>query len=130
MPSENPLSTAKAFLREHIRSVEQLEILLLVSSARRELWTVRDVNDVILSSETSVAHWLEALAAQGLLLRDEGPPLVFRHATDPALAAQISELQLAYKTAPVRIIEAIYQKDADAAQSFADAFKFKQPPSS
>lgn len=129
MPSENPVSAAKAFLRAHIHSVEQLEILLLVSSARREVWTVRDVNDVILSSETSVTHWLKTLASQSLLLRDEGPPLVFRRATDPALAAQISELQLAYKTAPVRIIEAIYQKEADAAQSFADAFKLKPPPS-
>jgi len=128
VPPEHPLSSVKAFLRAHIRSVEQLEILLLVSSPQREAWASHDVYNVILSSETSVAHWLEELARQGLLICEEGASPAFRRTADPALAAQISELQLAYKTAPVRIIEAIYQKDTDAAQSFADAFKLKPPP--
>lgn len=91
---------------------------------------MHEVYDVILSSETSVTQWLEDLVQQGLLLREDGPPPVFRRAEDPELAPRVAELQLAYKTAPVRVIEAIYQRDADAVQSFADAFKFKSPPPS
>lgn len=39
----------------------------------------------------------------------------------------MEELAKCYRITPVRVIEAIYKPKADAAQSFADAFKIKQP---
>lgn len=127
MPPEELPPLVREFLARHIRSVEQLEILLLVSLPSREPWSSRRVYETIFSTEHSVSGWLEELVRQALITREDDPP-TYQPATAPAIVEQIAAVRLAYKTAPVRVIEAIYKRETDAAQSFADAFKFKTPP--
>ncbi len=127
VPSEELPLIVREFLARYIRSVEQLEILLLVSLPAGGPWTIRKVYDAILSTEHSVSGWLEELARHTLIRRESEPP-VYGASTDLAMVEQIAAIRLAYKTAPVRVIEAIYKRETDAAQSFADAFKLKTPP--
>jgi hypothetical protein len=126
VPTDKLPSNIRGFLNRFIRSVEQLEILLLVSARGELAWSAAQVYDVILSSESSVGRWLEELARAGLLVRGAESPPSFRASEDPAVAEQIAGLRHAYKTVPTRLIEAIYKRDVDAVQGFADAFKIKE----
>ena len=119
-----PLATRK-FIGRYIRSVEELEILLLVSKSTETIWSVRAVYDVVMSTLQSVGGWLDELAAQGFLEKLSGPA-GYRYRAEEELRGEVAVLEQYYKTMPVRVIEAIYKRDTDAAQSFADAFKFKK----
>jgi hypothetical protein len=116
----------KDFILRYVHSVEQLEILLLVCKDPDSAWSAERVYQAILSSQRSVQRWLEELARSGLLERLPEPEGSYRCCPGGDLRAQISELAQFYHTAPVRIIEAIYKRESNAAQSFADAFKIKK----
>ena len=91
------------------------------------VWSVGRVYDTILSTPQSVERWLDELTRTGLLEKLSEPVPGYRCCTDPGLLAQMAEVAESYRTRPVRLIETIYQPKPDAAQSFADAFKFKPP---
>lgn len=113
------------FISRHVRSVEQLEILLLFSRDVSAVWSARKVYDAILSSPHSVERWLDELSKGGLLekLPDSGG---YTCCTDETLVSQIAALAEYYRTSPVRVVEAIYKRGPHAAQSFADAFMIKK----
>ncbi len=125
-PAELPHGV-RQFISRYINSVEELEILLLLRQGRDVSWTVQAVYDIILSTPLSVERWLNELVRQGLLISSDQPPL-YRYAATDELAEQVTALAECYKITPVRIIESVYRPKADAAQSFADAFKLKNPP--
>ena len=70
-------------------------------------------------------RWLTELVGSGLLEKSSDTPASYRCSTDAGLRAEIAMVEESYRTSPVRIIEAIYKREANAAQSFADAFKLK-----
>lgn len=115
----------RQFISRFIRSVEQLEILLLLSRAPEKKYTASQVYDVILSTPQSVEGWLNQLTRDELLIRSTGSPQEYQCTSHPETFAQIETLGEWYRAAPVRVIEAIYQRESRAAQSFADAFKLK-----
>ena len=114
------------FITRHLTSVEELEILLCLLTAQGQPHTVDSVYQAILSSKKSVEQGLEKFIAAGLsqMLSMDSPT----YAIHPSQTAIVRELQGAYRRLSVRVIEAIYQKPPDAAQTFADAFKFKREP--
>lgn len=117
--------SVRSFISRHVRSVEQLEILILLSREANVSWTVQKVYDAILSTPQSVERWLDEMVRNGLLEKMGEPAISYRCTTDVSLISQMRELGDIYHTRPVRVIEAIYRRDAAAAQSFADAFKIK-----
>ena len=123
---ELPLSI-REFLSRYVRSIEQLEILLLLGRAPTTTWSLEKVYDVILSTRQSVERWLEELTRNGLLEKLPDPGAGYRCCADKNVVSQVAELAELYRTTPVRVIEAIYKPKADAAQSFADAFKIIPP---
>ena len=126
--ADEPLpSSVRQFIFQYLSSVEQLEILLLLVKEERKPWTAEAIYRIVLSSRASVEHGLERFTAAGLVERMAGdPPLYCFRGTGAAKA--IHELRHCYQAMPVRVIEAIYQKNRDAVQGFADAFKFKREP--
>jgi predicted transcriptional regulator len=125
--SDESLSPAvRTFIAQHLASVEELEILLFLLAARGKPHTIESVYQTILSSKSSVERALEKFIAAGLAQR-ESPDLP-AYSIQPAHVAVVQELQDTYRRLSVRVIEAIYQKPRDAAQTFADAFKFKRDP--
>jgi len=123
-PTDLPASI-RAFLARHIRSVEQLEILLLFARAPGSVWSPKKVYDTILSTPHSVERWLEELTRNGLLEKAPDTAGSYRLSGAEEIISQTALLAEVYRVAPVRIIEAIYRRDTIAAQSFADAFKLK-----
>lgn len=124
LPRELP-PFIRDFISRHVRSVEQLEILLLFSRDVFAVWSAKKVYDAILSSPHSVERWLGELSHAGLLERlpDSGD---YKCCTDDVLISQIAALAEFYRTSPVRVVEAIYKRGPHAAQSFADAFRIKK----
>jgi len=112
-----------AFVSAHIRSVEQLEILLLVRESAPRAWSVHEANAVIRSSEESVAAKLRTLAELGLLSRRAPGEDVFAFAPrDAELAACVDRVAETYRDRRTSIIELIYSQPEQTLKSFSDAF--------
>jgi Fe2+ or Zn2+ uptake regulation protein len=127
VPQKELATSIREFISRHVRTVEQLEILLLLSKHPKQAFSVQKVYDTILSTPQSVQRWLEELTRAGLVEKLPEPDAGYRCCTDETLIAQIVQLAELYQTTPVRVIEAIYRREASAAQSFADAFKITKP---
>ena len=111
MPEETLPSNLQNFIAQNVRSVEQLEILLLVARDRETDWTVQMVYDAILSTKPSVERWLDEFTRLGFLRKMTGDLVVYRFASRNETAGLIRNLGDLYKTKPVRVIEAIFRGD-------------------
>lgn len=127
MSSEVGLSQAvRSFLREHIHSVADLDLLALVSGAPATLWTVPALDHALRSNEQSIVKRLTEFCRSGLVEKVEHSAEGYRYRPqDQALEAAVAETVREYRTRPVLVIETIFQPDRDAAQSFADAFRLR-----
>jgi hypothetical protein len=123
------------FIGQYVRSVEQLEIILLLARNPEETFSVQDVYRVIMSTVESVQGWLDEMVIQGLAAQTAGPPPTFRFlAANFALQEAVKSLGASYKAYPVRVIECIYRPrqesapapPSDPAQGFADAFRLRK----
>jgi hypothetical protein len=110
----------RKLIAEHIDSVEQLEILILLRAQRNRGWTAAEINDAMKSSVSSVESRLTALADRGLLQR-EGR--TFRYQATPEMDATVADLAQAYGERRFTVIELIFAKPTDKLRAFADAFK-------
>jgi hypothetical protein len=117
----------RQLLARYIRSVEQLEVLLLLHGEPHRSWSAADVYSVVRSSEPSIASRLEAFVKDGFLAREEGMPSRYRYAPQSTdLRSAVDATAAAYKTWRIRVLEAIFAPPGDPVQSFADAFKLRK----
>ena len=124
--SVGPISPElRQFITKYVRSVEQVEVLRLLSAPPIRVWTVGEVFRQIKSSEKSITECLEDyLKAQLLVCESAG---TYRFAPkDPALAGAVAELSAAYRERRVSVIELIYARPSDTLQDFSDAFRFRK----
>lgn len=113
-----------AFLLEHIDSLEQLEVLLLLRRERRA-FTGEDAARELRIMAESASHRLSALARKDIL-RAAGADGAYEYAPrDPDLDRTIGELAKSYQERRVSVINFIATKHLERIKSFADAFKFK-----
>lgn len=118
----------RQFVGKYIRSLDQLEVLLLVGALPDREWSADDVYNVVRSSLTVVAERLESFVAAGILVRSGDPPVYRYQPKTDELSRAISALSTAYKFSRHRIVELIYapaQSD-DSLTSFTEAFRFKR----
>jgi predicted transcriptional regulator len=112
--------SVRKLIADHIDSVEQLEVLLLLRAQRERVWTVAEINDEIKSSVSSVETRLSGLADGGLLQRQGR---TFRYQAAPEMDATVTELARAYAERRFTVIELIFARPTDKLRAFADAFK-------
>lgn len=111
-----------AFVREHMRSVWALELLLLLRRDPTRCWAPSDLVRELRASTSLVADNLHRLLASGLVAPEEG---CYRYAPASAILEVLcARLEAAYRERPVTVINLI-ARPADPVQSLADAFKFK-----
>lgn len=96
-------STVTAFLREHIASIEQLEVLLLLR-ANGGSWRPAEVSAALHTTPDSVAARLADLERDGLVSRGDAG---FRFDAGE-LAAAVDALASCYPTHRVAVIETIF----------------------
>ena len=126
--SETGFSTElEEFIAAEIQSLEQLEILLLLSRNPHRWWTSQSVYEVVKSSLASVEDRLNEMAGRGLLKREGAGQRSFQFAPDSGESWQVvSQLRDAYKERPVKVVQAIYTKPRDGVQEFARAFQIRR----
>lgn len=111
------------FIREHVRSVWALELLLRLKHDPERCWPADALVRDLRASHSLVKDNLVALERAGLVIEDDAG--CFRYApAAPALAKVCDDLEAAYAAKPVTVIRWI-SAPTERLQSLADAFKFK-----
>jgi len=126
MAGETLPTSVQQFLSKYIRSLEQLEVLLLLRNNPNCSWTPVKVYEVVRTNRALVEARLESFVLLGFLGKDDGPPPTFRYAPKESLGAAVDETAGAYQKCRVRVIEAIFTPAVDSTQRFADAFKVRK----
>lgn len=117
-----------AFLRAHITSVMQLEVLLRLrdrpSDAVDPTQLSRDLGG---SVDAAIACLLD-LEKSGLVERSDDPgELCFRYAPrEPSLDRAADAVAEAYSRRKVAVVTAIFTEPADDLRSFSDAFRIRK----
>lgn len=115
------------FILKYIDSLEEMEILLLLSSAPEKTWSPDTVYEAIRSSLDSVKQRLEALSAKGLLQAKGNGHRSYQFQPATAdLASAVQSLAMAYKERRLRVLECLFSKPLSSLRIFADAFKIRK----
>jgi hypothetical protein len=117
----------REFIIEHIDSVEQVEILLLLRQKTGRTWTAESMARELRIAVSSAATRLADLKKLGLVLLVEGTPGEYRYAPrTPALDETVRGLSEAYSERRVTVINLIFSKPIDKIRTFADAFRLRR----
>jgi hypothetical protein len=111
------------FVREHMRSVWAVEVLLILRRDRDRCWEAEALVAELRASTNLVSDILAGFERSGLAVKDDSG--CWRYA--PAAAALdvlAGQLEAAYRERPVAIINLI-AKPPDPIQGLADAFKWR-----
>lgn len=116
----------RAFIGEHLSSLAQLEILLLLHGASERTFTPEAVAESLRIEPGWAATELDGLSRRGLLASD--PPVYRYEPSSPQLASTVDGLAKAFSTHRVSVITLIFSTPSESIGSFADAFKIRRPP--
>jgi hypothetical protein len=113
------------FLRGALRSVWELELLLLLHRLRTRLWTAEELVRELRASVPIVGDALDALQKAGLVARNANEQYQYWPIA-PELDQRVDEVAVAYANSPVAVTEAILLAPHRGMRIFADAFKLKK----
>lgn len=124
MPDAGGLpETTRQFLRDHVSSIEQLEILLHLYEKWPKSETSDEIARAMYLSPSSVDARLNAYAERGIVIRSGPEPWNYGLASkESGYGRQIGELAQLYKERRVTVINEIFSNPNSAIQTFADAF--------
>jgi hypothetical protein len=125
--SDGITEEVRQFISEHIASIEQLEVLLLLYRNQGREWNATDVAGALYTTVDSIERKLAALCSSGLLVcRNEADPLYRYKPEKPGIDRTVHGLATAYSERRVSVINLVFAKPLDHIRSFADAFKIKK----
>jgi len=117
----------KSFITQHIDSVVQLEILLLLHARREQAFNADEISRELRVDRAWVEGQLSNLCGRGLLnCSDQTPPLYQYAPRDNKLSAAVDALAREYAQRRVTVISLIFSKPVDKIQAFADAFRIRK----
>lgn len=117
------LSTrAKNFVRRHIRSVWQLELLLYFRNNQRTL-SIEQVSSALYMDPKAIEQWSKALSAEGILAKDGNNNFKYGPVSNSD-ADTIEELAKLYQTRATAVVNFIYSSPV---RSYSDAGKKLNP---
>jgi hypothetical protein len=118
---------ARRLIAQHITSVEQLEILLLVRRRPEESWTAAAIAEELRTSELSASKRLADLRASGLVSPENPSSDAFRYApASEVLRTAVDHLADVYAERPYGVIDLIFAKPIDNLRVYADAFRIRK----
>jgi hypothetical protein len=127
--SEDFPADIKQFISAHIRSVAELEAILMMRNQPDRRWSALEVSQSLYTSAEMAAAQLRELGHRGLLATaplesgEEGFQYRPAAADSDAKLAALAEL---YKQRRVSVITAIYSEPMDNVRTFADAFRLRK----
>jgi hypothetical protein len=117
----------RRLIAEHIVSVEQLEILLLLRS-HAQSWTAQQVAEEIRTSADSAGRRLEDLHKRGFLAREQESPKRYRYSPPAERMPVLEALAAAYSERRFSVIELIFAKPIENLRVYSDAFRLRKEP--
>lgn len=115
------------FLAQHISSVAQLELLLLLHSTAPRQWTAADLARELRIDTLGAQAQADDLRARGLLASDRQTPSHYWYQpADEQMAGGVQLLADLYADRRVSIISFIYSRPVDQIKLFADAFRLRK----
>jgi predicted transcriptional regulator len=117
----------KDFISRCVDSVEEMEVLFLLSNAKDKWWTSRAVYEDIKSSQASVVERLDGLVRKGVLIvKREGEPVYKYQPQNADLAASVEALASAYTERRLKVLEFLFSKPMAPLRVFSDAFRIRK----
>lgn len=117
----------RELLSRHLASMDYIETLLTVAGDEARSWTPEEVAVITHATPASVTSCLESLVRADFVTHAGSG---FRYAPSSTTVRQtVKSLEEMYRTKPVTLIKAIYERRASPLQSFADAFRVRKADS-
>jgi hypothetical protein len=117
----------RRFVADHIRSIEQLEVLLLLNGSPDRAWSPADVYRSVLTNERSVQQTLDYLCERHLVERHSTSPSTYQFAPpSESTKAILTELTRLYKERPVTFVQLLYAPPEQEIEAFAKAFRIRK----
>jgi hypothetical protein len=114
------------FLSEHVQSIAQLELLLLLRRHPEKSWSLDEAAKELYTSARMTEPLLEILRVIGLVSSGNDSERRYQYAPKTAeLDKLVSDLALLYAERRVTIINAIYSGPLRKLHNFADSFRFR-----
>ena len=124
MPEDLPVELRR-FIAEHIGSIAQLELLLLLAGDSGKTLDSAEAARVFYLTPDAARTLLELMRADGLVAREADGTYRFAPANDQ-WRQMVQSLAGVYRERRLSVVQAIYAGPSDAIQSFADAFRIKK----
>ena len=116
------------FIAEHVSSLEELEVMVLLRASAPREWSADEVSRELGSSVGSMRIRLAYLVSLRILVMrqtENGP--VYRHGpVDAEVAALIDGVVLFYKERRLAVIDLVYGRPESDIHAFSDAFRLKK----
>lgn len=116
----------RRFLADKIRSVSQLEMLLLFRSEPERDWSADEIGRALYIAPDMCADQLEQLHAGGLLAAGNAPRHYRYAPRDAETDKTMAETAAMYQERRVTVITAIYSEPIDKIRTFAEAFRLRK----
>jgi hypothetical protein len=114
-----------SFVRDNVRSLEQLQLLLLLQAEEERWWSAETVAAALDTPVAQAATHLEDLACRNLLDIRTAERLFYRYAPGSvALDRAARETVRLFRQRPGAVIAAVYSP-MDEIRGFADAFRIR-----
>ncbi|HVX42185.1 MAG TPA: hypothetical protein VHB25_21670 [Gemmatimonadaceae bacterium] len=128
MASQGISESLRAFIREHIQSVEQMEVLLLLYSTTPKEWSAVRVARELRIDAMSASRRLADFAERGLISARAGDEalLYWYEGSSPNNDRAIAELDRANRERRTTLIGVIFSTPSDDVRAFADAFRLRR----
>ena len=116
-----------AFIADHIDSVVQLEILLLLQAVPGKNFAAAELAKHLAVDAAWADAQLADLGTRGLLACTSDPQPAYRYAPRTSdIDGAVKGLARAYADRRVSVISAIFSKPSEQIRSFADAFRLRK----
>lgn len=118
----------RRLLGDHIASVSQLDVLLLLQREGTERWTAATVARRLRTQPEIAEATLAKFARAGIVtveLDGDGAPCFIYRPASRATAEAIAALAALYTTHKTTVISTIFSGPRDSLQDFADSFRLR-----
>jgi hypothetical protein len=126
MPAASDLTEAVKSAVVHLaRTLDELEVLLLLNRGRTQTWTPEQVAQALVMTEKCAADQLALMQGRGLAVRAEGAA-GYRYVEGTAHEAEVALIAETYRARRLTLVNYVATGALDRLQSFAEGFRFRR----
>jgi hypothetical protein len=117
----------RSFVTDHIHSITQLELLLLLHDDPQQAYTPADASRALRAPERLLGGQLADFYAAGVLTADEQTaPLAYRFSTAGRHTTAVDELAVCVRQRKRAVHDLILRGPSSDVQVFSDAFRLRK----